>query len=157
LRKILSGGLVIFGVVYLPVPLAPRTLPEQPKHEYRTDARLIPLRQFFDRCQCPATEYAVDFLEVADEFALDWRLLPSLSFVESTGGKSSPHNNLFGWDSGRAHFDTPVAAIRFVGSTLAQAAQYRSKSLDQILATYNPVGQYALKVKSVMQRISTVQ
>jgi hypothetical protein len=147
----------MFGVVYLPVPLAPRTLPEQPKHEYRNDARLIPLRQFFDRCECPAAEYAVDFLEVADEFALDWRLLPSLSFVESTGGKAGPHNNMFGWNSGRARFDTPVAAIRFVGHHLAQAAQYRSKSLDQVLKTYNPVGHYAFKVKSVMQQISAVQ
>jgi hypothetical protein len=94
---------------------------------------------------------------VADEYALDWRLLPSLSFVESTGGKTGLFNNLFGWDSGRAHFDSPRAAIRSVGSHLAQSALYRSKSLDEILATYNPNQDYAQKVKSVMRQIASLQ
>jgi hypothetical protein len=157
LRKLLSGGLVMFGVVSVPVPVSPRMAPEPPKHEYRSDVRLAPLRQFFSKGECPAAEYAIDFLMVADEFALDWRLLPSLSFVESTGGKASPYNNLFGWDSGRAHFDSPGAAIRSVGLQLAQSALYRSKSLDEILAIYNPNQDYGQKVKSVMQRIATVQ
>lgn len=156
MRKLLSGGLVMLGVVSAPVPVSPRTVPPL-KHEYSTDRRLAPLRQFFTRADCPAAEYAVDFLIVADEFALDWRLLPSLSFVESTGGKASPHNNLFGWDSGRAHFPSPSAAIHSVGSYLAQSALYRSKSLDEILAIYNPRRDYARKVKSVMQRIAAVQ
>jgi hypothetical protein len=94
---------------------------------------------------------------VADEYALDWRLLPSLSFVESTGGKASPYNNLFGWDSGRAHFSSPEAAIRYVGSQLAQSVLYRSKSLDEILATYNPYRDYPRKVKSVMRQIASIR
>jgi hypothetical protein len=157
LRKLLSGGLVVIGVAAIPVPMSPSTAPAPLRHEYRNDPRLTPLRQFFLRAECPAAEYAVDFLMVADEFALDWRLLPSLSFVESTGGKASPYNNLFGWDSGRAHFATPSVAIRWVGSQLATSTLYRSKSLDEILATYNPYQDYPQKVKSVMRRISTVQ
>lgn len=105
----------------------------------------------------PTADYAVDFLTVADEFALDWRLLPSLSFIESTGGKTSSNNNLFGWDSGRAHFASPSAAIHSVGSSLAQSTLYRSKSLDQMLATYNPRRGYSQKVKSVMRRIASAQ
>ncbi|HEX3746883.1 MAG TPA: hypothetical protein VHW09_23255 [Bryobacteraceae bacterium] len=127
------------------------------RQEYRSDPRLNTLRHFFTQGDCPAAEYAADFLMVADEYALDWRLLPSLSFVESTGGKASPHNNLFGWDSGRAHFPSPSAAIQSVGSYLATSSLYRSKSLDEILALYNPRREYARKVKSVMQRIATVQ
>jgi hypothetical protein len=115
------------------------------------------LRHFFDRSACPAAEYALAFLEVADEYALDWRLLPSISYVETTGGKASPNNNLFGWDSGRARFANPEEAIRSVGSRLAHSALYRSKSLDEILVTFNPTGDYARKVKSVMQRIASVQ
>ncbi|MEI9973487.1 MAG: hypothetical protein WDO73_16445 [Ignavibacteriota bacterium] len=137
--------------------MSPRPAPAPLKQEYRNDPRLTPLRQFFLRAECPAAEYAVDFLIVADEFALDWRLLPSLSFVESTGGKASLHNNLFGWDSGRAHFSSPSAAIRSVGSQLANSTLYRSKSLDEILATYNPNRDYPEKVKSVMRRIAAVQ
>jgi hypothetical protein len=157
MRKLLSGGLVIFGVAVIPAPLSPRPSQEAPKHEYRSDSRLAPLRQFFDRCTCPAAEYAVEFLAVADEYALDWRLLPSLSYIESTGGKASVNNNLFGWDSGRAHFSSPTASIRSVGSHLAHSALYRSKSLDEILAIYNPHEDYAQRVKSVMRRIASVQ
>lgn len=146
----------MLGMVSTP-PLLTHVAPEPPMHEYRNDPRLAPLRHFFEKAECPAAEYAVDFLMVADEFALDWRLLPSLSFLESTGGKASQNNNLFGWDSGRAHFPTPGAAIRFVGSSLAQSALYRSKSLDEILAIYNPSGDYAQKVKFVMRQIASVQ
>lgn len=150
------------GVVSVPMPVSPHAVPAPVKQEHRSDLRsadprLASLRQFFTRTECPAAEYAVDFLIVADEFALDWRLLPSLSFVESTGGKANPYNNWFGWDSGRAHFTSPRAAIRSVGSNLANSALYRSKSLDEILATYNPDRDYAQKVKSVMRRIGTVQ
>jgi hypothetical protein len=144
-------------VASIPMQLSPRTVPVPLKQEYRSDPRLAPLRQFFAQSECPAAEYAVDFLIVADEFALDWRLLPSLSFVESTGGKASFNNNLFGWDSGRAHFLSPSEAIRSVGSHLARDSVYRSKSLDEILAAYNPNRNYGAKVKSVMRRIASVQ
>jgi hypothetical protein len=139
------------------MPVSPHIAPVPLQREYRSDPRLSALTRFFTRTECPAAGYAADFLIVADEFALDWRLLPSLSFIESTGGKASPHNNLFGWDSGKAHFSSPSAAIRSVGSQLAKSALYRSKSLDEILATYNPGRDYAQKVKSVMRRIGTVQ
>jgi hypothetical protein len=147
----------MFGVVSIPVAVSPRTVPAPPQHEYRADPRLAPLRHFFTQTECPAAEYAVDFLIVADEFALDWRLLPSLSFIESTGGKASANNNLFGWDSGRAHFPSARAGIQSVGFHLAQDSVYRSKSLDEILAAYNPNGDYAQKVKSVMRRIAAAQ
>ncbi len=157
MRKLLSGGLLVIGVASIPVPMSPRTAPTTLKQEYSSDPRLPRLTHFFVQAECPAAEYAVEFLMVADEFALDWRLLPSLSFVESTGGKASPYNNLFGWDSGRAHFSSPSAAIRSVGSFLANSTLYRSKNLDQILATYNPDRDYPQKVKSVMRRIATIQ
>ena len=76
--------------------------------------------------------------EAADHNALDWRLLPSLSYVESTGGKSARHNNLFGWDSGRAHFPSPIAGIHTVGYYLSHSDLYKDKALDKLLATYNP-------------------
>ena len=53
-------------------------------------------------------------------YALDWRLLPSLSFVESSGGKAARNNNLFGWDSGRAAFSSAAAGIRAVASSLSE-------------------------------------
>jgi hypothetical protein len=115
------------------------------------------LRQFFDRPDCHAGGYTEAFLEVADQCALDWRLLPSIAYVETKCGKASLHNNLFGWDSGRAHFASPEAAIRSVGSRLAHSSLYRSKSTDGKLAAYNPDKSYARKVKSVMRQIASAE
>ncbi|MBZ5576748.1 MAG: hypothetical protein LAP40_09340 [Acidobacteriia bacterium] len=94
------------------------------------------------------------FLEAADRNDLDWRLLPSISFIESTGGKAAPNNNMFGWDSGRAEFPSAVASIHTVGYRLGHSHLYRDKDVDGILATYNPNAEYAERVKSVMRQIS---
>jgi len=121
------------------------------------DHRLAQLQAFFGKSDCPAKEYSDDFLVAADRNNLDWRLLPSISYVESTGGKSAKNNNMFGWDSGRATFPTARQGIHEVGYRLKHSHLYRSKNLDQMLATYNPDGEYAQKVKSVMAQIAPVQ
>jgi hypothetical protein len=123
----------------------------------QNDPRLGTLQRFFRQCGCPAEAYTVEFLAAADAYNLDWRLLPSISFVESTGGKATQHNNMFGWDQGRAQFASPEDGIYEVGYRLANSETYRDKNLDTVLTTYNPVGPYAQKVRSVMRRISPVQ
>jgi hypothetical protein len=151
--KMITSGMFVVGMVTVPAALSPRQAPA-PAPDYRNDPRLETLRMFFRNSDCPAAEYAAAFLEAADHNALDWRLLPSLSFVESTGGKSAPHNNLFGWDSGRAHFPSPIAGIHAVGYQLSHSDRYKDKKLDRLLAIYNPNVEYGRKVKSVMRRIA---
>jgi hypothetical protein len=159
MRKLLSNGLAVFaGVVSLPVPgshadsAKPRAAEHRP--EPVKDSRLAFLRAFFERGNCPAAELSPIFLEAADMYALDWRLLPSLSIVESSGGKAARNNNLFGWDSGRAAFSSAAAGIRAVASSLAHSALYRDKDIDGILKTYNGTDGYARKVKDVMRQIA---
>ena len=155
MKKLFSSRLVVFaGMVSLPVAVSPRITQCIPTTDYQNDPRLERLRKFFAKFDCPAHKYAAVFLEAADDYDLDWRLLPSLSYVESTGGKSALHNNWFGWDSGRAKFSTPVAAVHTIGYRLAHSATYRDKDLDALLYTYNPNAEYAAKVKSVMRRIA---
>jgi len=123
--------------------------------DYREDPRFAALQNFFrQQGDCPAAEFSQAFLEAADGNDLDWRLLPSISFVESTGGKWARNNNLFGWDAGRATFPTMTAGIHAVGYRLAKSELYRDKSIDELLATYNPNLDYGQKVKSVMRRIA---
>jgi len=140
-------------MVSIPIAEAPQGSAE-PVADYRGDPRLERLKSFFHKLDCPAQEYAYAFLEAADRYALDWRLLPSLSYIESSGGKAARNNNFFGWDSGRAQFSTPSAGIHEVGYRLAYSALYKDKDLDTLLATYNPVPEYAQRVKSVMRRIA---
>jgi hypothetical protein len=154
MRKILSSGLAVFaGMVSLPSQVSVWQSHRVQVPDYRKDPRSQSIQQFFARFECPAQDYSQAFVEAADAYNLDWRLLPSISYVESTGGKNAIHNNLFGWDSGRAEFSSPVAGIHEVGYRLANSSLYRNKDLDEILATYNPLPEYVAKVKWVMQRI----
>ena len=153
MKKLVSRGVVFLaGAVSLPVSIP--QLPASTFVGHRQDPRLDILRRFFAGIGCPAVEYAPAFLEAADSSALDWRLLPSLSYVESTGGKAARNYNFFGWDSGRAKFSSPVAAIQAVAYRLSHGERYQDKTLDQKLAIYNPISGYARKVKSIMRRIA---
>ena len=98
MRKLFSKGLAVFaGVVSLPLSTTLAGAAKPATAEYRnkpdTDPRLTCLRAFFQGSNCPVAEFSPAFLEASDAYALDWRLLPSISFVESTGGKSPRKNN----------------------------------------------------------------
>jgi len=159
MRKLLTSGLAVFaGMVSMPANVSKQqTLSSTQLPDYQRDARLKTLQRFFGKANCPAQKYSQVFLEAADSNDLDWRLLPSISFVESTGGKAAKNNNLFGWDSGRAGFASPVASIQTVGYRLSHSELYRDKDVDEILATYNPNAEYADRVKFVMRQISPAE
>lgn len=114
------------------------------------DPRLERLEQFFAQRDCPLRDEAAEFLIAADENGLDWRLLPSLAIIESSGGKDYTNNNVFGWDSCRESFDSVVAGIHFVADRLANSKLYKDKGLNEKLRTYNPLPDYPAKVKAVM-------
>jgi len=144
-------------MVSLPGHISVNQTERVPVPDYRNDPRSHSIRRFFEKFECPAQEYARAFVEIADTYNLDWRLLPSISYVESTGGKTAPYNNMFGWDGGRARFPNAIAGIEQVASRLANSELYRNKNVDQILATYNPVPEYVFKVKSVMRLMAAVE
>ena len=158
MRKLFSNGLVVVaGMVSMAAPVSHKA-PQTPQTSgYHSDPRLLCLQEFFGQTDCPAQKYSPIFLQVADANRLDWRLLPSISFVESTGGKYALNNNLFGWDSGRAAFPSPIAGIREVAYQLTHSSLYRHKKLDGILRTYNPDANYARKVKAVMESIAPTE
>lgn len=115
------------------------------------DPRLERIREFFNQRDCPAREYAEDFLRAADENELDWRLLPSLSLLESGGGKQCRNNNMFGWDNGNRAFTSHQEGIYLVASRLRNSELYRDKNLRDVLRTYNPAfEQYPQRVFATM-------
>jgi hypothetical protein len=152
MRKLLSSGLVFAGILSVPSALSN---PEAPTaaSQYRNDPRLERLRKFFERSDCPARALAAEFLRVADQHNLDWRLLPSISVVESSGGLLARHNNMFGWDNGKAMFVSARAGIHDMARYLSDS-KYRDKDVNQILQRYNPDARYSSIVRSVMRRIS---
>lgn len=154
MRKLLSGGLVLAGLVSVPAAVSTVAHIAPEKTDFQADSRTQTLRAFFEQADCPAAEVAAVFLEAAEDYNLDWRLLPSLSFVESGGGKAARNNNIFGWDNGRASFHSMAASIHRVGYKLSHGQFYKDKDLDGVLFAYNPRAGYAEKVKSVMRQIS---
>jgi len=147
----------VLALVCVPRAVTPYQTYAAPFAEYEDDWRLHRLQRYFGRTDAPVGRVAHQFLAVADHWGLDWRLLPSLSVVESSGGKAAPYNNLFGWDNGRARFDSVTDGIQVVASRLGQSHLYKHKELDALLWTYNPDAGYARRVKSVMRRIAPAQ
>jgi hypothetical protein len=168
MRKLFSNGAMIFaGMVSLPaiVTTVDVKLPQLPYLQtaldnaagLTVDPRLLLLQRFFETTDAPAKVYSGVFLSESDRYDLDWRLLPSISFVETTGGKAARNNNLFGWDNGRSRFNSMVEGIRTVAYSLANLSPYKDKDLDDILEAYNPNPEYSRRVKTVMNRISPLE
>ncbi len=122
-----------------------------------TDERVGKLEKFFDDHNCPLKDEAAEFIEAADRNQLDWRLLPSISVVESGGGKDYRNNNVLGWANCDQRFTSVAAGIHSVARRLSHSRLYRHKSIDRILATYNPRPEYTTKVKTLMHAIRMTQ
>lgn len=121
----------------------------------QVDPRLVRLHEFFGQNACPVSKFATDFIEAADSHELDWRLLPSISIIESGGGKEYRNNNVFGWDNCKRRFPSVKAGIHIVAERLANSKLYRDKDTDEILRTYNPRLEYTRRVKAVMNTIGS--
>jgi len=113
------------------------------------DFRITKVQKYLK--QCPASTHAALLVNVADENDLDWRLLPVLAFVESTGGKFQSGNNIFGW--GNRRFSTVEDSITFVGRQLGSGRGYKRKSTLQKIRIYNRNPRYHRLVVTQMRSL----
>jgi len=120
------------------------------------DPRTERLKRFFATLHCPVSYLSPEFIRAADENDLDWRLLPSISVIESGGGKAYKNNNIFGWANGDHLFPTLKAGIHEVAYKLGRSSLYRNRDVEAKLHLYNPNEEYATNVMTVMNRISPV-
>jgi hypothetical protein len=149
----MKKALLVGGLLGLPAVVG--VSHEVPKANVDHDPRLRRLQEFFGQRDCPLRDAAADFLIAADRNDLDWRLLPSISIIESSGGKDYRNNNVFGWDSCREGFTSVREGIHFVAGKLANSKLYKDKSLDNKLSTYNPLPDYPRRVKAVMHALGS--
>lgn len=148
----MKSMVLVAGLISVPAAVSHSAENASPPTQF-VDARLVRLQQFFEARDCPLREVAADFLQAADRYALDWRLLPSISMIESSGGKDFRNNNVFGWDTPLQSFSSVREGIHYVAAQLARSDRYKNKSLDGKLRTYNPNPEYSGKVKAVMQAL----
>src|SRR5437868_11877901 len=139
---------VVLGVTACAAVASDSTLPPE-SH----DPRGARLEAFFKTYGCPAPLHINDYLRAADSHALDYRMLPAISLVESTCGAFEKMNNRWGWDSAQTGFPSVPAGIEFISSQLADGQPYRGKTVKEKLFTYNPYPQYVRQVERLMQQI----
>lgn len=61
------------------------------------DKRAKILAEYFAKYNSPFEYHAQDFIDAADTYGVDWKLVPSISGVESTFGKRTYGYNAWGW------------------------------------------------------------
>lgn len=133
-----------------------RSEPETESFDYRVEN----LRKFLQKYDSPLAAYAQDFVTYADDNGLDYRLVASISGVESTFGKRIPFNsyNAYGWANGKFSFNSWPESIGIVSETLK--LKYIDKgavSITQIARRYAPPSlTWGTKVKHFEGKIDTL-
>ena len=147
------SGIAIAMTITSPVYMLAQAAPPQP-NPCPSDTRCDALVKFFKKYGSPLGKYAGDFLLAADKHHLDWRLLPSISMVESSGGKYYSYSNVFGWNCGRARFRSISAGIHYVAAQFGTSSIYAGKDTRGILRQYNPArSAYPKKVMRFIEQI----
>jgi hypothetical protein len=136
-------------------PVAKKQVPPPPVVP-KPDPRIARLVHYFSKLNCPVLNLSHVFVKAADENRLDWRLLPSISVIESGGGKAYRNNNIFGWDGGAQFFPSISSGIELVAAKLGHSPLYRNRDVVGKLRVYNPNESYVQQVLTVMNRISPV-
>ncbi len=132
-------------------------LKNQPKKEEDLDIRLLLLNSFLKKKGSPLADYSADFIRVADEQGLDWRLLPAIAGLESSYGKRLIQSsfNPFGWGGGYIYFEDWANGFEKVARGLNRGPYPESKSplaLGPVYAPPNPKWGYL--VSNIMNQIS---
>ena len=96
----------------------------------RPDPRVEKLEAFFTKYDSPLASYAQEFIEAADLYQLDWKLVPAITGVESTFGKRIPaySYNAYGWNNGNYYFQSWEQSINHVSRCLKE--KYVDRGLD---------------------------
>jgi len=123
------------------------------------DNRTQILKEYLSQFNSPLGDYAQEFIEAADAYDLDWRLLPAITGVESTYGKFIPKNsyNAYGWNNGAYTFQSWEDSIWTVTKALKEKYLDRgADTVDKIGRIYAPPSPFwAGKVKRIMAKIDS--
>lgn len=161
-KKILTILIAFLAIIFLSQPVQAQekmaggsavlenSLPE-------VDRRVAKLEKFLESYHSPLVEYADVFIESADKYGLDWKLVPAITGVESTFGRQIPANsyNAYGWANGAYSFKSWEESINHVSQALKE--KYVDRGLDtpyRMGPVYAPPSKtWAYKVVSFMNQI----
>lgn len=107
------------------------------------EASIRRVQTFLGKYQSPLQENAQDFVMAAKTYKIPYKVLVSISGVESTFGKNSLYNNPFGYFCGQhlCHFTNFKEAIWQVARTLGESNYYsdfrQTGSIQALSTNYN--------------------
>lgn len=126
-----------------------------------SDGRVEKIRQFLSQYNSPLEPYASDIVEAADEYDLDYRLIPAIAMQESNLCKKIPNESYNCWGygiyGGKVHrFEDYKEGIYAVTKTLA--IKYKNNGLvtpDEIMTRWTPSskGSWAYSVNHFMDKL----
>jgi len=128
-------------------------------NEDKLKAQKIELFFRVNRGSAPLAEYAQKFVEVANKYGLDYRLLPAIATVESGGGKSNFRSyNAWGW--GNKGFTSFEEGIEVVGRGLKTGYIDKGRdTVEEIAPVYCPPNykNWARSVNQFMNEIENIE
>lgn len=110
------------------------------------EEKIAKIRAYYARYDLPLQHEAEHFVDAAETYDIDWRLVAAIGFIESTGGKhacKTADYSAFGWGSCKINFDSYEESINVISMNLGghnpnTAKHYAGKDITQILEAYNP-------------------
>lgn len=140
MKKIIIGlsicGIISYGLIQSFGSIIPRNEPLT----LVIDHRASELQKFMVKYKCPKPFYITEYINAADKYKLDYRLLASISVQESSCGRHACGDGIRRWGYGSCkgyNFTSVASGIDFVSNALANGNYYRGKTLIQKLKTYN--------------------
>jgi len=128
------------------------------------DSRVKILESFLNKYSSPLAAYAKDFIDNADFYGLDWRLVASISGVESTFGKHIPYNSYNGWGWGIygnnvIYFSSWEEGIETVskGLRINYINKWKATNVYEIGRIYAASPRWASNVNYFIEKISELQ
>lgn len=126
-----------------------------------SDNRVKILREFLESNNSPLAPFSFVFVENADTYNLDWRLVAAISGVESTFGQQIPQGSYNGWGWGIygnnvIYFSSWKDGIQTVSKSLRERYMDRAGT-DNVYAvgsSYAASSAWASHVEFYMNRIS---
>ena len=111
------------------------------------ESRAALVDAYFAKHNSALEGYGMKMVLAADKYQIDWRLVPTIAMLESTGGnhpcKNDPEN-FAGWNGCKGdRFDSidhtiEVISMNLGGYSPATERAYNGKTIKQIINAYNP-------------------
>ena len=128
-------------------------------NEDKLKAQKIELFFRVNRGNAPLADYSEKFVEVANKYNLDYRLLPAIATVESGGGKSNFRSyNAWGW--GNKSFSSFEEGIEIVGRGLKTGYIDKGRdTVEEMASIYCPPNSksWARGVRQFMNEIERIE